>query len=428
MKYLAAGIAATVVVVGGVTAGSLVISDRKIDQQVDRLTTIAEQSGFLVDVVQDNNTWLSRQLNLRLIASDGSLPVPIRINNDITQRPWRTEIQHEVLLDSQISDPTMDPELQTLLNRYLVDRAFLTGTSQISASGNYQTQLQSIAVNETEADWSMTASPMTVEIAGTVSGDVVMQGQWPGMNIASQTESTQLTIAPVRFSAEGQSLASGLFEGTQTASIESINFQIDDGYPTTYVLEALAITATGEVVDQIYSGTMTLSMDALNVDDDTTSMTVDDLSMTTSIAGLEAGNYERLMAEVTAMESTGVPSAALKDEANVLLKNGFSISFDDWHATVNNQSVQLAAQLTVPKNELVDVNVPISLMGLFPMISASADVTIDAGLVDIPELYDPMMGLLMTGALISQGDEYVMNAALQNGRVMLNGQPMPLPF
>ncbi|EAR10178.1 DUF945 family protein [Reinekea blandensis] len=428
MKYLAAGIAATVVVVGGVTAGSLVISDNKIDEQVDRLTTVAEQSGFKVSVEQDTNTWLSRQLSLRLTASDGSLPVPILINNDITQRPWRTNVQHEVLLDSQISDPTMDPELQALLNRYLVDRPFLTGTSQISASGNYQTQLQSIAVNETEADWSVSMSPMTVDIAGTVSGEVVMQGQWPGMNVASQTESTQLNIAPVSFSAEGQSLASGLFDGTQTASIESINIQIDDDYPTTFVLDALTFTANGEVVDQLYSGAMTVSMDKINIDEETTSMIVDDLSMTTSFSGLEAGNYERLMAEVAAMDSTGVPSAALKDEANVLLKNGFNISFDDWHATVNDQSVQLAAQLTVPKNELVDVNVPISLMGLFPMISASADVTIDAGLVDIPELYDPMMGLLMTGALISQGDEYVMNASLENGRVMLNGQPMPLPF
>lgn len=83
MKYLAAGIAATVIVAGGVAAGSLVISDRKIDQQVERLTTVAEQSGFLVEVAQDDNRWLSRQLSLRLVASDGSLPVPVLINNDI---------------------------------------------------------------------------------------------------------------------------------------------------------------------------------------------------------------------------------------------------------------------------------------------------------------------------------------------------------
>lgn len=323
----------------------------------------------------------------------------------------------------------MDTELQALLNRYLADRAFLTGSTQVGASGNYETQLQTIAVEETEADWSLSMAAMTVDIVGTATGDLIMQGQWPGMDFASQTETTKLSIAPVQLSAEGQSLASGLFDGSQTVSIEAINFQVADGYnPIILDLATLQLSTTGSMDDQAYSGAMTLSLDELAVDDGPKSLNVDDLSVTTSIAGLDSGNYERLMSEMTAMQATGVPSAAMKDEASALLRNGFTVSLDDWHATVNEQNVQLMVQVTVPQNELADVNVPFSLLGLFPMVSASADVTIDAGLADVPELYDPMMGLLMTGALISQGDEYVMNASLQNGQAMLNGQPMPLPF
>lgn len=429
MKYLMTGIVATAVVVGAVSAGSLVVSDRQIDKEVARLTDLAEQSGLEVVIARDDNQWLSRQLTLRISPQNADVQVPVIINNDIEQRPWHTSIEHEVLMDSDFSAPGLDPELQTLLSKNLVDRAFLTGHTQVGVRGNYKTQLSSVGISESAEDWSLEMSPLTLDLVGNVGGKLALQGEWPGMQAQSLNDAAVLTIAPVRFSAEGQRLASGLFQGAQSVTMDAVSLTADEGSePFVWSAEDLVLTTDGRLVNERFASTMTVTMAQMNWTADENPLNVADLYLKSSVSGIEPGNYQRLMEELQSIQNTGVPGAALRSEASTLLKNGFEFRLDDWRAHINDQSLSLAAKVSVPENQLANVNVPISLLGLFPLISASAELSLDAALADIPQLYDPMMSLLMTGSLISDGDQYRMDASLNNGQVMLNGQPMPLPF
>lgn len=429
MKRIVIGVATVGVVAGALGAGALAFSDYQVDQQIENLRSQADQAGLQMSVVADDDQLLNRKVSLRLTSQSSEMSVPVIINNDIEQRPWGSRIQHEVVLDTDFSNFSMDPGLQGLLNEYLVERAFVSGESVVSFNGRYESELTSIEVSESTEQWTFNLFPMVLNIAGSPDGDVVLTGDWTGLQLRSLTEAMEMVVAPIAFKADGQFLSTGLFEGTQSMTIESVELNAtSESDPIQLSLADLTVTSNGQVGDNRYSGDMTLELKQLDWAEGQNPVSVADVRLMTSVSGFEPENYERMMQEMQSMQSSGVPSPALQAEASTLLKNGFTVSFEDWQANINQHSLAFSADLTVPENQLADVSVPVSLFGLFPLISVSAELSLDEGLMDIPQLYDPLMSLLMTGALVSENDLYRMDASLQNGQVMLNGQPMPLPF
>jgi hypothetical protein len=67
-------------------------------------------------------------------------------------------------------------------------------------------------------------------------------------------------------------------------------------------------------------------------------------------------------------------------------------------------------------------------MGLVGEIKANAEMAMDIGLADVPEVAGAMMGLLMTGALVEDGEEYTLDFTMEDGAAELNGEVLPLPF
>jgi uncharacterized protein YdgA (DUF945 family) len=150
--------------------------------------------------------------------------------------------------------------------------------------------------------------------------------------------------------------------------------------------------------------------------------------MSFGMTGIDVAAYQALVEELNQMQLTGVPSSEMMESANILLQNGFGLTLDDWYATVEGHSVALNASFELPENEISDVNNPFTLLGLVGQLSASADLSMDSALADIPEISDALLSVLMTGAIVSEGDEYKMSFSMENGVAKLNGEVLPLPF
>ena len=64
------------------------------------------------------------------------------------------------------------------------------------------------------------------------------------------------------------------------------------------------------------------------------------------------------------------------------------------------------------------------------ILDIAANLEMDVGLAEVPQVYDGVFALLMTGALVNNGDQYTMAFKMKDGLPMLNGETMPLqlPF
>ncbi|MDX1474339.1 MAG: hypothetical protein R3309_09220, partial [Reinekea sp.] len=96
MKKLLIGTGVAGIAVVALGAGSLIFTDKQIDNMVAQVEQTVSQPVTMT-VLEDDNSLLHRQLNLVLAMDDGETQFKVIIENAIEKRPWGTSIQHIIL-------------------------------------------------------------------------------------------------------------------------------------------------------------------------------------------------------------------------------------------------------------------------------------------------------------------------------------------
>ena len=91
----------------------------------------------------------------------------------------------------------MDFNSAQLLREYLVNNAFITGQSNISVLGKFDSELNTVAIAETIDDVTLDISPLTIRSNGSVTGSVSASGEWPGFDVSvNDFENVAVTLKP----------------------------------------------------------------------------------------------------------------------------------------------------------------------------------------------------------------------------------------
>lgn len=425
-----------VIVIGGISlllltavgAGFLVLTDRLIDTGIQRLVESAN-APTTVSVSKDQGSLTTRDIDITVGVDTGAETVELWVQNKVTKRPWGARIDHEIYV-KEMSFAGMDFNSAQLMRDYLVNNAFVTGVSRISALGRVNTELQTVAINETVDAVTLDITPLSLRTTGTVTGALTATGVWPGFTVSvSDFEEVSMVMKPLSFELDGQMKPDTLFVGSQTVQGEGLALSIDSNSARQqFELASFSAAIAGAIENDRYDSRFDFSTDGFSLVRPGEALNVTQLRTAISLAGLNAQNYQRLINELNAMQTTGIPSQAMMDELSNVLQNGFRLELNDWQATINDQQVALSAHFELPENGVANLSNPMSLFGLIGYIDTSLDMTVDAALANDPVASDALMPLLMTGALVDEGDQYKVSFSMKDGLPLLNGSPMPLPF
>ena len=429
MNKVLLGTAISVAAVTAIAATSMIVTDNQVDHVISHITT-SNVDPLTVAVIDDENSLFERNVSFSLTFDDGQQSFVIVVDNQLSKKPWGTKITHSVTLDDSMLDDIYDESARELMQKLFVNQALLEATTHVSMTGTYQTNIETLNVQETVEGVSIQFSPMTLSATGNMSGAIEMSGQWPGFSIvADDLEKIDFSFLPVEFQAEGEYINGSVFEGQQVFTGEGFNFSIESEWASQGLTgQSYELVSSGDVEGNDFSGELSFNTEGLTYQGEDSQLTVNDVGLSFGIAGIDVDNYQSLIEELNKMQATGVPSPELMQSANVLLRNGFGLSLKDWHANIEGHSVALDADIELPVNEIADANNPFSLIGLVTQFSATANVTMDSALADIPEISEPLLGVLMTGVFVSEGDQYKLAFSMKDGVAELNGEVLPLPF
>jgi hypothetical protein len=420
-------VASTAVVALGAT--SILVADKQVDNAVMQMTDAAS-SMLAVEVLEDDNRFLSRQLNVSLSINDLDNPFTLIIENSLSKKPWGTVVSHAVSFDKSFLDSVNEENAMAIMQKNFVDQPFLVGETSISMTGNYQSKFDTVEMNETVDDVEVMIGSLAIQAMGDINGALKLDGQWPGLNVSvDDLESVSFVVKPIEFHADGSYVNSSLFEGTQDFVSEGLEFVMSSEWDKqSLTTSGLTSSSVTEITNDRLSTNVTLASPGFVFVNNEEALTVNDINLALGISGINADNYMKIMDGLNQMQVTGVPGADLMESGNQLLQDGFSIDLTDWRAEIKDQSFAMDASFTLPENDIADVNNPFSLMGLVGEIKANAEMAMDIGLADVPEVAGAMMGLLMTGALVEDGEEYTLDFTMEDGAAELNGEALPLPF
>jgi len=412
-----------------VGTGSMVVTNNQVDSVITELQNNVS-APMTLEVIEDTDSFTNRNVVLSFSVDEADQPIKVLLANNIQKRPWGTTIEHKVLLDESTLSNVDDDQAKEIIQKYFIDQPVLSGTTIVGLTGSYDTSLATASFDEQIEEFTMKFHAMTVNAKGDMSGNLKMTGQWPGMEMAiDELEAVSVKWLPMEFDLDGQYVNSSMFIGNQTVDGEGVEFTSTSEWSDTSVtLGPYTMTSKGDLQDDRFEGDFYIRAGdfALNMGEDNVALT--NVVLSFALGGIEADNYQNIMQGLNDMQVSGVPSEELMNEANTLLQNGFTFGLPEWKASVNESDFLLDANFELPQNEVADVNNPFSLMGLISGIKAEANIKMDATLADIPEVSEQLSMLMMTGALVEDGDQYVMNFTMENGEPLLNGQPVPLPF
>jgi len=143
------------------------------------------------------------------------------------------------------------------------------------------------------------------------------------------------------------------------------------------------------------------------------------LEMVARFENVDAAALGRLQRRADA-SMTDIEADLLK-----LLASGLELHFDQLDIELPMGQITSRISAVVSETDASDVSWASVLLSL----DASADIRLPADLVDTMTQADPEMhAAIGLGFLRKEGDYYVMKAAFKNGRLTVNGAPMPFPM
>lgn len=433
-KVVLGGIAAAVVIAGAGTASMVLV-----EQQIDNAVANAKQqipAPFIVDVLADNSSFTQREVDLSVAMDVEGDRVAFVLENDIIKRPWGTTVHHTLKLDESFLTAIPDAMLKDFVERQFIQQDIISGTTHISPIGNYTSQLSSFSFNESVENIDMVMTAMTFTVSGNVTGDLDLSSEWAGFSMSGVDSTTNevidLAVKPMVITANGRYQSSSVFVGTQSMSFDGITFNsASDWESVNAEMGAMNFVSRGMINEASqYDSDFVLSVDSVRVSENGELIQVDNINLAMALNGINPSAFSDLVNEVNAMPTDGAmaPSAQLMSSANALLRDGFNFGMSDLSATLDGQSMKASFNLVFPANTVVDVNNPMSLIGVIPTVTAAANVAFDQNLAEHAQLGELIFNMQSANLLVEQGNQYVMAATFENGLALLNGERIPLPF
>lgn len=428
------GLIVIVVIAAGGSYASLSMIDSRVDEAL-----IAAQSdlptGLSVEVVEDTNQLLQRELLLKVTYAEASIQeLTALVSSTVHKRPWKAELDYEVTLDEASFGDADDKTVEWARDN-LVEQPMLFGTVEVSPTGSFNAVVESFSVSESTiesgTELSITSEPVYVEVQGDMNGTVAMSGSWPGMEFKFEdTETVAVSVAPVTLAMDGYYVHDAVFIGTQMLKSEGMNFESNSpNEQVTVLLGASSLNSSSELVDGQFAGEFSLRTDQFLSEVAGTATTVSNLMLALNISGIDPENLSSL----STLSQQFSPEAPLPEElteiASAILQDGFSIELPNWHAEIEGHDFDINSSVSLPANDVADVSNVFTLMNLLPEVSASFDFAFDSAAMEDPTLADALFALMMTGMLVEDSDRYRLSAAMDGGAATVNGEPAPfLPF
>jgi uncharacterized protein YdgA (DUF945 family) len=256
------------------------------------------------------------------------------------------------------------------------------------------------------------------------TGKVVIDGRIEPLSLAD--DSGTVRVGPMSISANQVKSDYGFSVGTARFGLESLRVESQD-VPLTV-------------------GNVSISGDA-NIDDTRlnfgSKITVDEIV----VPGMGGINFvmdlsmNRLDAAATAVvakafqeaQASADPEAALAElfpqiegDLQKIVSSGAEFRIDQLDVALPQGKISTKLTVEVPE---ADAGADFSWAGVLLAITASADIRMPAELFEYISMMNPQAGSLVAmGILISDGDDFVMNAEYAQGLLNVNGAPMPIPM
>ena len=425
---LISSLAVAGIVVAG--AGTLLVTDRQIDKALAQLQENTVSSPFVIAVREDKSSLTERHLVLTASIEQAGQSISLVLDNDIQKRPWGAKIEHRLYFDESVLAQIDDQPTQAILRKFLVDQALISGTTKIGLTGNYQSELVGIAVDELIEQTQVMVSPLKLSISGDRAGHLTSEGSWQGATLTmDDLEQIAVSLRPMTFASEGQYISGGLFVGEERFSGEGLSFDMTSDEGTVgYEIGAMTGQATSQVSEGHLVSDVSLAMEQVTFNVGIEPVELTDIILSLGMSGLVVENFQSLMQNLNSMQVSGEPSPAFMEDASQMLRDGFKLAIPQWQVSINGQRIALQAGFELPANDVADVNNPFSMMGLVSSLKANARLDIAGGLSEVAIVAEPFNALMMTGVLVEKGTDYQMDFILSDGAATLNGEALPLPF
>ncbi len=418
--WIFSAVVLVVAIIGGL---SFVLPERYVERGIQELEASA---GTVFDVSVSNPS--PQQFDLHLEAMSAGFPLALNIKNTLKKSVWQSTMTHEVFLDPSFFD-AQPANATDWWRENFTDAPVMTGETTFDLLGNYTTHFESFSVAEKFPEVEVDISELIGDVSGNATGNLEYKIDWAGLSVVDTlTNEGELKVLPVSFTGKGKFLAGTIFVGEQELLGEGFEFNQENEWENILIsLSSFRVWSHGVEESDRISGETQVSVDRFVVETDEEPLTISDVKLGVKIGGLEPGNIERLNAEMRSMSATGIPGPEAMAELNQLLRNGFTFELNEWQASVNDLAFNLDADIALTENTIADVQNPMSAMGLLGNFSANLDLVFDAGIAEIPQMYDALFTLMMTGALVSDEEQYTMSFSMNNGLPMLNGEPLSIP-
>ena len=260
--------------------------------------------------------------------------------------------------------------------------------------------------------------------ANNTMGAYVIDGRLEPFTISGYGEAVD--IGAVTVSADQLKSDYGFYVGTADLDIES--------------LVAESSTAPGTIGNISFSADARIDAARLSLASNATideivvpGMGEMDFALALSLHRLDAAAIQVINEAFKEAQGAINPEEALAElfpqiepELQKIVAAGAEIRIDQLDATLPQGKVMMSMNVNVPEGDGV---ADFSWGSVFLNMTASADIRMPASLFDMLQMMNPEAGgLIAMGIMIRDGEDYVMNADFENGKLLINGAPLPFPI
>lgn len=257
--------------------------------------------------------------------------------------------------------------------------------------------------------------------------------QWPGLVL--RTAEARVSLENLNIEQQSSLLTGKLWTGDGTLTMDKLSFAARD--EPEVILEGLEIVTTSGPVDgdKAFSVTTAATLDTVGYGDES----YGPHSLDVELQEMDVAAWNELLEAVETAQQIGAsagddPQKAFEQQMQAtmavtgsiekLMASGMTITSD---LDISSPEGPVTAHLRVSHPEQETDRVPLMLIAQTIEGEMSLKIPVALG-EEYPELGAQLMPMVVQGALVEEGDFYVMDASLKNMTVNLNGQEMPIPM
>ncbi|MFC4259920.1 DUF945 family protein [Marinobacter lacisalsi] len=261
-----------------------------------------------------------------------------------------------------------------------------------------------------------------------------VDSQWPGMVL--RTADARVSLENLNLEQQSTLLTGKLWTGEGSVTLDKLSIAARD--EPEVILEGLEVASSSEALndDKAFSATVTTSLDQVVYGDES----YGPHSLEVQLKEMDVAAWNELLEAVETAQELAIsagndPQKAFEQQmqATMAVTGSLEKLMARGMTLITNLDIAspegpVTGHLRVFHPEQPDTD-RVPLMLIAQTIEGEMNLKIPVALgEEYPELGSQIMPMVVQGALVEEGDFYVMDASLKNMTVNLNGQEMPIPM